>query len=61
MVLGQKHVPQPELLGAFLQVLNDGRMGVEALLHAATADLLGVDGVGGDAFFLDELLDLLGH
>lgn len=34
-------------------------MGAEAGADAALADLLLVDGIGGDAFFLDELLDLL--
>jgi len=34
-------------------------MGGETL-GGAGADLLRVDGVGGDAFFFDELLDLVG-
>ena len=34
-------------------------MGLEAGVDAALADLLLVDGIGGDTFFLNELLDLL--
>jgi hypothetical protein len=57
MVLGQKHIPDPQLLGLGLQVLHDGRVGLEAL-DGRLADLAHEDRVGGDAFFLDEFLDL---
>ena len=43
-----------------LQVLNDGGVCVEALV-GGLADLACEDGVGGDAFFIDELLYLLEH
>ena len=59
MVLWQEHVPQSQLLRAFLEILEDGRVGAEAFLNAgAHADLLLEDGVGGDAFFVDEFLNL---
>jgi hypothetical protein len=58
VVLGQKHVPQPELLSLLLQIFDDGRVGLEAGLHAALADLLVVHGIRGNAFFFDEFLDL---
>ena len=58
MVLGQKHIPQPELLGFGLEFFDDG--GVRApSLGVAFADLFEVRGVGGDAFFFDEFFDLL--
>lgn len=56
VVLGQEHIPQTQLLGLGLQLLHDGRGGLPSLL--ALAQLSGEDGVGGDAFFLDEFLDL---
>lgn len=59
VVLGQEHVPEAELAGARLEVLDDGGVRLEALL-GGLADLARVDGVGGDAFFLDESLDLWG-
>jgi hypothetical protein len=58
VVLGQKHIPQTEFLSLLLQVFYDGRVGAEALLDGG-AELLVEDEVGGDAFFFDELLDLL--
>jgi hypothetical protein len=57
MGLGQEHVPQTELARPRLQVLNDGRVCREALL-CGLADLACVDGIGGNAFLLDELLNL---
>lgn len=57
VVLGQEHVPETQLPGPLLQVLDDGRVRREALLRRL-ADLACVDGIGGDALFLDELLDL---
>jgi hypothetical protein len=54
---GQEHVPEPEFLRALLEVLDDGGVRGEALLDCL-ADLADVDGVGGDAFFFDELLYL---
>jgi len=56
--LGQEHVPQSQLLGLDLEVLDDLWVRREALL-GGLADLAEVDGVGGNAFFFDELLDLL--
>lgn len=57
VVLGQEHVPQAKLLCLHLQVLNDLRVGIEAVDNAR-ADLLGEDGIGWNAFFLDESLNL---
>jgi hypothetical protein len=55
MVLGQEQIPKPELLGFGLELLDDGRVGREALLGPGPE--LGLeDGVGRDAFFLDKLL-----
>ena len=58
MLLGQKQIPQPQLLGFRLQLLDDGRVGLEAALDAAARGIeLGLqDGVGGDAVVLDKLL-----
>jgi len=56
--LGQKHIPQPELLRPLLHVLDNGWVGREALLYRL-ADLACVYGIGGDAFFFDEPLYLL--
>ena len=58
VVLRQEHVPQTQLLRTLLQVFQNGRVRVEAGLDAALAQLLRVDGIGGDAFFFDELFDL---
>ena len=58
MVPGQEQVPEAELLGAGLEVLDDGRVRGEALL-GGLADLADVDFIGGDAFFFNELLDLV--
>jgi hypothetical protein len=60
VVLGQEHVPEAELLGFDLEVFDDLRVGVEAgdSVAAILVDLLGEDGVRGDAFFLDEFFDL---
>lgn len=55
MILGKEHVPKTKFLGLCFEILNDLRVGVEALLGGATQLLL-VDGIGRDAFFLDELL-----
>lgn len=56
VVLGQEHIPQTQLLGLLLQRLHDSRGGLPSFL--AFAQLGGEDGVGGDAVFLDEFLDL---
>jgi hypothetical protein len=55
--LGQEHVPDSELLGSLLHVLDDGRVRREAFL-GRLADLAEVYGVGGDTFFFDESLYL---
>lgn len=57
MVFGQEHVPKTKLASALLEVVNDGRVRVEAL-GDSLAQLLVVDRVGRDTFFFDELLDL---
>jgi hypothetical protein len=57
MRLWQEHVPQPELLRLLLEVLDDLRVRGETFLDGF-ANLAEVDGVGGDTFFFDELLDL---
>jgi len=57
VVLRQEHIPQIQLFGALLEVFEDGRVGAEAFLDT-TANLSLEDGVGGDTFFLDKLLDL---
>ena len=59
VVLGQEHVPQPQLSRSLLQLFNDWWVGTEAFLGGA-ADLLRQDSVCWDAFFLDELFDLPG-
>lgn len=56
VVLGQEHIPQTQLLGLLLQRLHDSGRSLPSLL--ALAQLGGEDGVGGDAVFLDEFLDL---
>lgn len=56
MVLGQEHIPQADLAGLGLELFHDRRVGLPSLL--ANAKLCGEEGFGGDAFFLDELLDL---
>ena len=60
MVLRQEHVPKTEFLRFDFQVLNDWWMSIEARHDVAAIgiDLLGVDSIGGDTFFFDELLDL---
>jgi hypothetical protein len=57
MRLGKEHVPEPELARTLLQVLDNARVRREALLRRL-AQLPHVNIVGGDALFLDELLDL---
>jgi hypothetical protein len=56
----EEHVPEAELAGFDLQVLDDAGVRVEAGdgVVAMLVDLLGEDGVGGDAFFFDEAFDL---
>lgn len=58
MCLGQEHVPQPKLAGPLLHIFNDGWMRREALF-CGLANLAEVYLVGGDAFFFDELLNLI--
>lgn len=56
MVLGKEHIPQTNLLSLFLQLLNNSGRSIPSLFALAQ---LGVeDTFGGDAVFLDELLDL---
>lgn len=56
MVLGEEHVPDAELFGTVFQSIEDGWMAVPSTI---TLTLLGsVDGVGGNAFFFYEFLDL---
>lgn len=57
MVSGQEQVPEAEVLGSLLELLDYGGVGGEALF-AGSAELFSEDGVGGDTFFIDELLDL---
>jgi hypothetical protein len=45
-------------LGPLLEVLDDGRVRCEALL-CRLANLAGIYGVGGNAFFFDKLLYLV--
>ena len=56
MTLWQEHIPQAQLLGLCLQVINDGRVGTPPL--GALAQLRVEDRIGGDAFLLDESLNL---
>ena len=58
MVLGQEHVPQTELLGLLLEALQDGGGGGPSLL--TFTELSREDGVGRDAVFFNEFLDLEG-
>ena len=57
MRFGQEHVEEAELLGSGLEVVDDRRIGGPALV--AFAELGVEDFVGGDAFLVDELLDLM--
>lgn len=57
MVRGQKKIPQSERAGPFLEVFDDRRVRGEASFDTL-AYLLGVDCVGGDTFFFNELFDL---
>ena len=57
MVLGQEQIPQTELLGFGLQILDDLRVGVESGDRAG-ADLLTEDFIGGDTVLFDEAFDL---
>ncbi len=54
MILGEEHVPQTKFLGLCFEILDDLGVGVETLFSRA-AQLLLVDGIRRDAFFLDEL------
>lgn len=56
MVLRQEHVPETKLLGLLLQALQDGGGGGPSLL--AFAELGCEDGIGGNAVFFNEFLDL---
>lgn len=56
MVLGQEQVPQAELLGLQLELLEHGGVGLPSFL--ALTELRLEDGVGGDAIFVDELFNL---
>ena len=60
VVLGQEHVPQAKGPGLLLQLFHDRRVGAEAV-DDALANLLAYEGVGGDTFFFDESLDLVGN
>jgi hypothetical protein len=46
-------------LSFLLELLQDGWVGRESFLGAAIADLLVIDIIRGDAFLLDEFLDLV--
>ena len=56
MVFGQEHVPDTEFFGAVFHRFEDG--GVADPAAGLGLELRGVDGVGGDAFFLDPVFDL---
>lgn len=58
MVLGKEHVPETNLLSLLLQTLQDGGGGGPSLL--AFTELGCEDGIGGDAVFFNEFLDLGG-
>lgn len=55
VALCEKHVPETQLLGLLLEVIHDGRV---APSSGSLAELCVIDGVGGEAFFVDEFLDL---
>lgn len=57
VVLWEEHIEQAQLFCLVLKILHDLWMCTEALFGRAT-DLLCVDWVGWDTFFIDELLDL---
>jgi hypothetical protein len=60
MVLGQKHVPQTQLLGLYLQLFDDLRVAVEAL--GSSSAQLGLEySFGGKAFIFDEFLELYSY
>lgn len=56
MTFWQEHIPQPNLPCSGLQLIDDGRIGSPSFI--ALAQLSVEDGVGGDAFLLDELVNL---
>ena len=56
MVLRQEHIPNAQRVGSFLQVVHDGRVAVPSCV--ARADLAAVHRVRGDAFFVNESVDL---
>lgn len=58
MAFRQEHIPQAQLLGFCLQVVDDGRVGAPSL--RAFAELGVEDGIGWDAFLLDKSLNLFG-
>ncbi len=53
MVDREEHIPEAEGAGAKLEILEDGRVGGEALLSGFAKGGF-EDGVGRDAFFFDE-------
>jgi hypothetical protein len=53
----QEHIPQSQLLGLDLEILNDRWMCAEPGFGGG-AELLSEDGIRWYAFFLDELLNL---
>jgi hypothetical protein len=59
MALGQEHIPQSQLLGLLLEILNDRGMRRKPFLRRFP-DLPHEDGVGWYAFFFDKFLDLGG-
>jgi hypothetical protein len=56
MVLGQEHVPQTESRSFLLQLIDNRWVAVPSCV--AGADLAGVNGICGNAFFVDEFVDL---
>lgn len=56
MVLGQKHIPQPQLSGLGFQLLEDSRSSGPSLGSLTQFSL--ENGISGDAVFLNEFLDL---
>ena len=57
VTFGQEHVPQAELLCLLLELFDDGWMAPSAFLCSGFGDLCTPDGVGGNTFLIDELLD----
>jgi hypothetical protein len=56
VVFGEKHVPETEGLGARFQGRHYGWVGPAG---RGGGELGGVDGVGGNAFFVDEFFYLI--